>query len=427
MTIKRNRRGGEKNTRKHGLHMVHGKYCVPLCEGEAFLPEYVKRCIGVMESDPFATFELVKRVSRTHPARPGIREKPLVSVLIHNYNYGRYLRQCFESVVRQTYENIEVIFSDNCSSDDSWEIAVEYAHTYPGWMTLTRNRKNFGPAANLANCYRFAHGKYFCILCSDDALRPDFVSRCVQVLEANPESGFAMTHRTILDENGTSADEPSFYNRSCVIPGPEQAAVYMMAAVNPSISQIMYSREKAFNHLPEDGVVSRWYAQRLLDFKLCCHHSMAYIKEPLLLHRVHSASDSSQIAMNVMEAFGQFILPHQFAEIAAGKDKLEKAIARLPDALEKLGRLCLRYSTRALCAHDEVCSLRYFHLSAAVFPGVLRDPVYNELSGYWAGDAAQKERTVARLRATDNLMTRTVSYDPPPGSLPIPSDTHGTA
>ena len=65
----------------------------------------------------------------------------------------------------------------------------------------------------------------------------------------------------------------------------------MMAAVNPSISQIMYIKTKIYGKLPVENILSRWYAQRLLDFNLCCEHPMVYLNEPLLLNRVHSQSD----------------------------------------------------------------------------------------------------------------------------------------
>jgi glycosyltransferase involved in cell wall biosynthesis len=408
ITLKRNKRSGENDNLRHGLRLAKGKYFVPLCRDDAFRPEYVKRCIQVMESDPFATFDLVQRLGANHRIRPSVTGRPLVSVLVHNFNYGRYLRQCLQSVVQQTYPNIEVVFSDNASTDESWKIACEYALRYPGLMTIIRHRKNFGPANNLSICYTCASGKYFSILCSDDALRPDFIERCVSALEAHPDAGFVMTHRSIIDEQGAASEEPAFYNRSCIIPGSEQAAVYMMAA---------------FDHLPSESVVSRWYAQRILDFNLCCQHSMAYIKDPLLLHRVHSASDSSQIAMNVMEAFGQFILPHLFVEMAARQDHMDKCIGRLPQALEKLGSLCLRYCTRALSIQDEVCALRYFHLSIAILPAIRQDPVFQRLSGYWTADRAEKARIVESLTATANLASRSVSYDPPPGSAPIREKT----
>ena len=399
------------------LLLAHGKYVVPLGLDDSFQADYIKKCIVTMESDPLASFSKVFRREHISADWPSISDEPLVNVLIHNYNYGRYLRQCLDSVFNQTYRNFRVIFSDNASSDESWQIALEYERNHPGMMTVIRNRKNFGPGYNSRNCHDCIDGIYFCTLCSDDALMPDFIEKCVNVLDTNQELAFVMTHRSIIDEHGTPSEEPPFYNRSCIIPGHEQAAVYMMASVNPSISQIMYRRSKCTVHLPEDSLVSRWYAARLLDFELCCHYSMAYIKEPLLINRVHSASDSASISGNLLEAFGQYILPHLFAEMASRSDNMSKTVGRLPAALEKLGRLCLRYSTKALAAGDRGCAMRYYHLSAAIFPGIENDPIFRQLHEYWDADSAQQLAIVAALLSTENLATRAVSYDPPDGSV----------
>jgi glycosyltransferase involved in cell wall biosynthesis len=104
-------------------------------------------------------------------------DKPLVSVCIYNYNYGRFLPQCLDSVAAQTYKNIEICFSDNASTDESWQVAQDFSSYYTGKMSLIRNRKNFGPSVNLTNTRRSAQGKYLLLLCSDDALKPDFIER----------------------------------------------------------------------------------------------------------------------------------------------------------------------------------------------------------------------------------------------------------
>ena len=57
--------------------------------------------------------------------------EPLVSLLVYNFNYGRYLAECFDSMLAQSYSNIEIIFSDNASTDQSWEIACAYAKKHP--------------------------------------------------------------------------------------------------------------------------------------------------------------------------------------------------------------------------------------------------------------------------------------------------------
>lgn len=344
--------------------------------------------------------------------------KPLVSVCIFNYNYGRYLRQCFGSVFAQTYDNIEICFSDNASTDDSWDIANEYARKYPGMMTIFCNRKNFGADANAANCLKNIRGKYYIMLCSDDALMPEYVEQCVLALEAHPGAGFAMVHRTVIDEHGNISEEPPFYNQSCVIPGPEQAAVYMMAAVNPSISQVMYKKVMTHKKGVKGSLAARWYGTRIFDFDICCEHAMVYIKEPFLMHRLHSHNDFFHAAGNLMEVIGPYVLQHQFAEMASVYN-LTKVVDRLPQSLDKLSKLCLHYCVRALCNNDEKCAIRYFHLSVAISPNITSDITFKRLQEYWSSDALEKSILLTSLKSTDNLTTRSVSYEPPPGSVPI--------
>jgi glycosyltransferase involved in cell wall biosynthesis len=343
---------------------------------------------------------------------------PLVSICIFNHNYGRYLRQCFESVFSQTYENVEICFSDNASTDTSWDIALEYAREYPGTMTITRNRRNFGSHANWLNCNLNVRGKYYVQLCSDDALMPEFIQQCVPALENHPDAGFAMVHRAIIDEHDNRTEELPFYNQSCLIPGGEQAAVYMFAAVNPSISQVIYKKQATQGKGSEGGFGGFWYGNRIQDFKMCTEFPMIYIKEPLLLNRMHSGNDSVRMSENLMEILGPWVLRHQFADIAANCN-LSKVVDRLPQSLDKLSNLCLRYCVRFLCSNTEVTALRYFHLAIAIMPNITADPTFKKIEEYWTASPQSKINIIESLRSVENLATRNVSYDPPPGSIPL--------
>ena len=347
--------------------------------------------------------------------------KPLVSILIFNYNYGRYLRECFDSVFSQTYDNIEICFSDNASKDDSWAIALEYANRYPGVINITCNRINFGVDANFANCWLNARGKYLVELCSDDSLNPEYIRTCVKLLEKHPQTGFAMVQRTIIDDKGCEIQEPPFYNQTCIIPGDEQAAVYMMAAVNPSISQIMYRKIMTLGKAATGGIAARWYGTRILDFNMCCEYPIVYIKEPLLNHRLHLQNDSLKAATNLMEVIGPYVLQHQFAEIAS-QYEFSKVVERLPQSLTKLSQLCLRYCIRSLCSNDERCAIRYFNLAMAIVPEISKDPIFTQLQEYWTANSSTKVMIIKSMKGMDNLMTRSVSYDPPPGSISLEND-----
>jgi glycosyltransferase involved in cell wall biosynthesis len=320
-------------------------------------------------------------------------------------------------VAAQTYSNIEICFSDNASTDDSWKVALEFSQQYSGKMNLTRNRMNFGASSNLENCWLNTRGKYMLMLCTDDAMRPDFIERCVSLLEKHPGAAFAMVHRDVLDENNRITNEPPFYDQTCLIPGDEQAAVYMMAAVNPSVSQILYNYEK-MNGKSVSGVLNdRWFGARFIDFTLCCEYSMIYIKEPLLLNRVHSCSDGASIDNNLIQCVGQYVLAHQFAEIAKNAG-LKKASGRLSVAVEKVGKLCIRYCVRSLLSKDEITALRYFHLAPAIFPGVVEDATFQHLNNYWHQSSAKlRKDIISSLESQINSTVRSESYSPPPGSI----------
>jgi glycosyltransferase involved in cell wall biosynthesis len=430
ITVQRNRRVlGPPANLLNCLKMAKGRYCASLTTDQVFLPEYIKDCVKAMISDPYAKFHPVFRtedpgvlvpMQSTMPL-PGISGRPLVSVLCYNYNYGRYLRQSLESVFAQTYENIELCFSDNASTDESWGIALEFARRYPGKMCITRNRQNFGPDANFANCRRNMQGEYFVNFCSDDALEPEYVERCVNALEANPNTGLAIVNRAVIDEHGRRTEEPSFYNQSCIIPGEEQAAVYMMAGVNPSVSQIMYRNNICDSRTATGALTSRYYGTRILDFNISVDFDIAYIKEPLLLHRLHSRSDTNQADTSLLPVFGIFVLNHQFADTASVRN-LTKVTGRLPQSLDKLAHLSVRYSVRSLLAKDEHTALRYFHLAMAINPQLAGDPKWKQLHEYWTADASRKSGILEILGTSNNLAARSISYDPPPGSIPIYPD-----
>jgi glycosyltransferase involved in cell wall biosynthesis len=419
---------GKVENRAKGLRLCKGAYSVELTSSAEFDSAYVSNVVDRLESDEFLEHSYISRLKPVNvflpPYRPlkivseGERARvPLASVCIYNFNYGRYLRQCLESVFAQTYERIEICFSDNASTDDSWEIVGEYAERYSTKISLTRNRMNYGPLVNLYNCLLTASGKYLLKLCSDDALRPEFIERCITALECHPGAAFAMVHREILDEDGQCTPEPPFYDQSCLIPGAEQAAVYMMSSVNPSISQILYNMGKLEGKRMAGNLNDRWFGDRIMDFHICCDSSIVYIKEPLLLNRVHRERDGARMDGNLLQCIGEYVLLHQLADIAENYSHMGKARDRLQPGIEKLGGLCLRYCLRCLASGDDLGANRYFHLAAVVSPGIRDDRTYTELARYWSLSTPERKSLLRQLMGEDNLVKRNVSYSPPPGSI----------
>ena len=93
-------------------------------------------------------------------------KNPKVTIGIPTYNSEGYLRMSLDSIANQTYKDIEVIISDNHSSDHTCEIAQEYVERY-GW-TLNVNAKNIGAADNFNKLIELSHGEFVAIYHADD-------------------------------------------------------------------------------------------------------------------------------------------------------------------------------------------------------------------------------------------------------------------
>lgn len=432
ISLNRNKKPlGEKLNQHKGLLMCKGEFSVELTGSTPFESLYALDVINKLKADQFYRHFYINRL-KTHsiyqplhnpiikPSQEDRAELPLVSVCIYNYNYGRYLKQCIESVLSQTYPNIEICFSDNASEDDSWNIAVNYAKQYPKKFSLSKNRINFGPNMNLWNCVVNMKGKYVLKLCSDDAIKPDFIEKCINAFQDHPEAGFAMVHRDIIDEFGKVSSEPSFYDQSCLIPGHEQAAVYMMSSINPSISQIVYNVRLTQDKRMSGNLNDRWFGDRIMDFHICCDSPIIYIKEPLLLNRIHPASESSGMDGNLLQCVGEYVLLHQLSDIAGNYPGMDKSRSRLPEALHKLSTLCIRYALKMLLKDDQPGAKRYYYFALAIDPEIVTDKNFAQLAKYWECSEEERKTLLDELGViAANLITRTVSYPVPEKSLPL--------
>ncbi len=342
---------------------------------------------------------------------------PLVSIIIYNYNYGRFLQECIESAVSQTYPNIEILFSDNASTDDSWEIALQFSRQYPDKIFVARNHKNFGATANLKNCMSNVRGKYFMILCSDDKLDNDCIEQAVTRLETHPDACMTLMHRHIMDGAGLVTNEAPFYEQSCKIFPPRQAAVYMMASINPTLSQIVYrtdyhSATKSFEGA--SGHANRFLGNRVLDFTLACLYPIIYLHTPLVYHRVHPSSDTNLAKDNLLQIIGPYFLNIEFREIAKGFECSE-VYQRWEASIEKLATLALRYAADAFISHDETLAKRYFYLAAAFFPAIEANEIFQQFSAYW-NHTLTRPQLVETLVNNKVSLQRTSSYPVPEGS-----------
>jgi glycosyltransferase involved in cell wall biosynthesis len=131
---------------------------------------------------------------------PQLKELPLVSILIANYNYEKYIGETLESVLSQTYPNWEAMVCDDGSKDNSCEVIETYVQKDPR-IKLIR-QQNGGVASALNTTYRESSGEIICVLDADDVWMPDKVQKVVEAFQSNAKGGFVIHDVYQIDGQG---------------------------------------------------------------------------------------------------------------------------------------------------------------------------------------------------------------------------------
>lgn len=129
--------------------------------------------------------------------------QPLVSVLINNYNYDRYLATAIDSALNQTYSPIEVIVVDDGSTDDSRQVIAAY-----GDRIIPIFKANGGQASALNAGFAISQGTIVCLLDADDVWMPTKVEQVVKTANANPYASVIYHPVQNIDQTGQSFGQP---------------------------------------------------------------------------------------------------------------------------------------------------------------------------------------------------------------------------
>jgi len=125
---------------------------------------------------------------------------PLVSIGIPTYNRAdSYLKEALESALAQNYDNLEIIVSDNQSTDDTEAVVQSYAD--PG-IRYFRQENAISPNDNFNFCLEQARGDYFLLLHDDDKIDGDFVQTCLEAADYNSDFGLIRTGTRIIGSSG---------------------------------------------------------------------------------------------------------------------------------------------------------------------------------------------------------------------------------
>ena len=159
---------------------------------------------------------------------------PLVSILIPIYNVEKYLGKCLDSVFSQTYKNVEFVFVDDCSTDDTYNVLISSIkqNNIPEYKyTIVSHKQNEGIAVSRADCIANAKGEYVQFVDSDDWIEPDMTETLV---EATKSSQIDLVGCYFIKDflSGKQTRHSENYSQSC--------AENMVLCINYDISTVLW-------------------------------------------------------------------------------------------------------------------------------------------------------------------------------------------
>lgn len=131
-------------------------------------------------------------------------KQPLVSIILPTYNVERFLRECLESINRQTYKNIEVIIIIDGATDGSYEIAKEYCESHPKFSLYWQENQGSGPARN--NGISHATGELVAFVDPDDWCEPSYIEELVAA-QGEGDYDLVLSRDKIVHQNGDGSQK----------------------------------------------------------------------------------------------------------------------------------------------------------------------------------------------------------------------------
>lgn len=209
----------------------------------------------------------------------------LVSVCIPVYKSEDTIKSAIESVLVQTYKNIELIVVDNCSPDTTWQIIDSFDDPR---IKKYRNDTNLGMLGNWNKCLEYVSGYYIHFLCGDDKISPDCIELKVKAMEQEEDIALAFSASDVVNESGKKLMTRRFAKTDCVVDGVKLAKKSFVSGRNiygePSNVLFKTALLEKTGNFSEDTL----YAATEWDMwiKLSCSGKVAFIAKSLMIYRI---------------------------------------------------------------------------------------------------------------------------------------------
>lgn len=212
----------------------------------------------------------------------GTPDRPLVTFALFAYNQEKYIREAVEGAFSQTYTPLEIILSDDCSSDGTFEIIEEMAQEYrgPHLVKVRRNRQNLGLIEHVNLVIPFANSDLIVLAAGDDISLPLRTTKIVKIFVNDHDACLVHSKVREICKDGKWGEliTPPIQNGENLLLLATAASIYIgaSAAINRSIY-------RTFGPILEKGT----YEDLVFGFRAALLRGLRYIDEELVLYRAN--------------------------------------------------------------------------------------------------------------------------------------------
>jgi glycosyltransferase involved in cell wall biosynthesis len=250
---------------------------------------------------------------------------PHVTVCIPSCNAGSYIRETVESVLVSTYSNLDIIVSDDASTDDTCEIVEAFGEEK---IRLYRNERRLGVPKNWNRALESASGEFVGLLNHDDLYGPFWLTFAVHALQKHPRIGWVASAFEIIDDQGRTLDIVSRFSQTREY---DQSEAFLCVARLDGLGPGYIARREILEEIGYYDENAGPSADNDLFLRLASRYPLYYSHYPHTAWRLH--------ANNLTHRWGAV------EQTIEGLAQLTKAFSddNLPVALRRHGALCFNY------------------------------------------------------------------------------------
>lgn len=267
-------------------------------------------------------------------ALPPLEERPLVTFALFAYNQEKYIREAVEGAFAQTYEPLEIILSDDCSTDRTFEIMEEMVLGYRGIhkITLNRNDKNLGLIRHFNKLFKIARGEIVVVAGGDDISLPSRVESIASKFLENEKIHAVHSKVLKINDDGIILGEavPPVIRNKTPLNELTISSSLIIGASAAYRKQLMADYGEIIEILT--------YEDLIMGFRAVLMGGLSYIDKPLVLYRYGNGLSTSKVSKNPFDRH-QVRLKTIEHELATARQRLRDAEALGPDEIKE----ALRY------------------------------------------------------------------------------------